>query len=328
MKKPCAKRGCPRPSKTRGLCGTHYEAARKAGDFSSAVCSIGECARPVYARGWCRIHYRRWQDHGTPDWKTPEEIPWGTCSVKGCSEREFTKKSHLCRTHYLSAREARLARNGSTCRMRGCVLPVYVEKRRLCRVHYHRFKNTGDPATPVLRIASYPTGTVCAAEGCDRTKIEGKGLCQKHYKLEQYARNPEPYRANSRNSRERHNEATQKRDRERYARDPDSYRYWRRVRKARIRGAAETHTQEEWDALLEYLEGRCAYCFEPATTLDHIVPIARGGTNAIENIVPACQSCNSSKSDNTLDEWLGFVIRPYKPRGPYRRKAQSPSVSR
>jgi 5-methylcytosine-specific restriction endonuclease McrA len=51
--------------------------------------------------------------------------------------------------------------------------------------------------------------------------------------------------------------------------------------------------------------GLCAYCLErPATTLDHAVPLSRGGTNYPENLDPACRQCNSSKHAKILhEEW-------------------------
>ncbi|WP_052360052.1 HNH endonuclease signature motif containing protein [Solidesulfovibrio alcoholivorans] len=54
----------------------------------------------------------------------------------------------------------------------------------------------------------------------------------------------------------------------------------------------------------------CAYCrargrAEAATTVDHIVPTARGGRFwDRDNLAPACASCNYSKADTPLDEWL------------------------
>lgn len=47
---------------------------------------------------------------------------------------------------------------------------------------------------------------------------------------------------------------------------------------------------------------RCALqlediCTTWATTRDHIVPLAHGGTNAHSNLQPACRECNSAKRD-------------------------------
>ena len=43
-------------------------------------------------------------------------------------------------------------------------------------------------------------------------------------------------------------------------------------------------------------QGICAYCgVEGATTVDHVVPVARGGDDSESNLVCACVSCNTSK---------------------------------
>lgn len=53
-----------------------------------------------------------------------------------------------------------------------------------------------------------------------------------------------------------------------------------------------------WKNLLA--RGRCHYCgktFAPAElTMDHIVPVARGGRSTKGNIVPSCKTCNSRKN--------------------------------
>lgn len=41
--------------------------------------------------------------------------------------------------------------------------------------------------------------------------------------------------------------------------------------------------------------GTCRYCGEPGDQIDHVVPIAMGGSNRISNLVLACQPCNSRK---------------------------------
>lgn len=47
----------------------------------------------------------------------------------------------------------------------------------------------------------------------------------------------------------------------------------------------------------------CAYCPGSCETIDHVVPLSRGGTNYEGNLVPCCKRCNSSKSDLLLIEW-------------------------
>lgn len=42
---------------------------------------------------------------------------------------------------------------------------------------------------------------------------------------------------------------------------------------------------------------RCVRCGNHADTADHIVPLAKGGTNDLRNLQPMCKSCNSAKQD-------------------------------
>ncbi len=59
-----------------------------------------------------------------------------------------------------------------------------------------------------------------------------------------------------------------------------------------------------WQAKLR--AGLCHYCgqkFKPAElTMDHVVPLARGGVSAQSNLVPACKACNSGKKLSTPAE--------------------------
>jgi 5-methylcytosine-specific restriction endonuclease McrA len=79
------------------------------------------------------------------------------------------------------------------------------------------------------------------------------------------------------------------------------------ARRARIKGASGTHTGTEIRSLVASYLGRCAYCFDAkAEHIDHVVPVAKGGTNDIGNLVPACARCNLSKGSRSL---LAFMVR-------------------
>ena len=48
----------------------------------------------------------------------------------------------------------------------------------------------------------------------------------------------------------------------------------------------------------------CFYCGSlDKLTIDHKLPISRGGDNDFNNLVPACRSCNSRKHNKTIEEW-------------------------
>jgi hypothetical protein len=62
-------------------------------------------------------------------------------------------------------------------------------------------------------------------------------------------------------------------------------------------------------------DGRhCAYCRRPGTTIDHILPVSRGGRSTWLNTVAACYDCNQLKGDRTPEE-AGMVLKatPYAP---------------
>lgn len=48
----------------------------------------------------------------------------------------------------------------------------------------------------------------------------------------------------------------------------------------------------------------CAYCgCDGDMQIEHVVPIAQGGTHALGNIIPACQRCNTNKRDHDPEMW-------------------------
>lgn len=58
-------------------------------------------------------------------------------------------------------------------------------------------------------------------------------------------------------------------------------------------------------------KGICHFCggtFPPdQLTMDHLVPVARGGKSTHGNVVPACQGCNSRKKYLLPIEWEEYL---------------------
>lgn len=64
--------------------------------------------------------------------------------------------------------------------------------------------------------------------------------------------------------------------------------------------ASEDYSRSDILARWRY---RCAYCDKPASHLDHVHPLSRGGEDVEKNILPACPECNLSKGAKSLAEW-------------------------
>ena len=64
-------------------------------------------------------------------------------------------------------------------------------------------------------------------------------------------------------------------------------------------------TDEQWDALVAAWGG-CAYCGATDRPLqrDCVLAISRGGRYTLDNVVPACGSCNASKCNDEVTAWM------------------------
>jgi len=78
-------------------------------------------------------------------------------------------------------------------------------------------------------------------------------------------------------------------------------RFSQQRRMARMAGAVNDLTIEQWEALVARFDGRCAYCGEPWTEIDHVVPVAKGGGLTRSNVLPACRPCNVVKNARSAE---------------------------
>lgn len=65
-------------------------------------------------------------------------------------------------------------------------------------------------------------------------------------------------------------------------------------------------TIREWE-MEQMLPRRCVFCgSKKGLSTDHLIPRNRGGNDDADNLVLACKSCNSSRGDKGVFEWLGL----------------------
>ena len=93
-----------------------------------------------------------------------------------------------------------------------------------------------------------------------------------------------------------------------------------RAEKAKARAL---RTSQWWKNLRG--RGECYYCrkrFHPRElTMDHIVPLVRGGKTTRSNVVPSCKECNNSKRYLLPVEWEDYLRRLA---GPLEHRARHP----
>ena len=219
-----------------------------------------------------------------------------------------------------------------TCTIESCDKPA--AGRGWCRKHYMRWYRHGDP----LGVAPAKPIPTCSVIDCDlESKSLGmcrKHYDAERYRLnsrdeqwrearrvknreqwtkhrtkrlremrDYYAQNSELLKLRAaENRRLTGRSELSTRARKTYAKRLQHYRETKRIsrikRRARVAGnGAFDVTEREIERLLRT---PCVYCGTTATprTIDHIIPIARGGRHSIGNLASACESCNKSKRDS------------------------------
>lgn len=213
-----------------------------------------------------------------------------------------------------------------------------------CEVHYSRLRRYGNP--DVLPRPKHIKSNFCSVEGCNREYF-AKGMCQKHYRKQ---RQPE-YKPRHKSKYPKicivnecekeskvlglcymHYERQRKYGDVLLGRKP----YSKRVGHCKVIGckdkiAAKDLCQNHYYIFkqipsVDYTKPfRCYICGKTYNiwptrrnskngehlSLDHLIPVSRGGTDDESNLVIACMSCNSKKHNMTYEElidWCKIVI--------------------
>lgn len=94
-----------------------------------------------------------------------------------------------------------------------------------------------------------------------------------------------------------------------YKNNPQPYKDRAKERIHLLRGNGPGISQRDWDRLVKRYNSRCAYCGEKCEpTVDHVIPVSRGGAHSIGNVVPACLFCNLSKHNKLPIEFRAWKM--------------------
>lgn len=247
--------------------------------MAQRTCKLDECERPVYGHGYCSPHWKKWRKYGDPTFlaRRPKRQGVAPCEIDGCDGLFFNRG--WCVKHY-----ARWHRYGSpTFRLRGEV----VDGKRICPrcdldlpvETFEKYRAWCEPCALAYHGARRPAWV------SRKTQPTPCDLCG------------EVFLADNRNNRycSRDCAAANK-----------NRANWKHLnaRRARLRDAfvevfdrAEVFERDGWVC------GICRDAIDPlrlwpdplSPSLDHIIPVSRGGLHARSNCQASHLACNVSK---------------------------------
>lgn len=128
---------------------------------------------------------------------------------------------------------------------------------------------------------------------------------RKEYDRVKYLKNRDKILARVKEYNRRNPESAKLRHTSWRARNPEKIREMTHARRARKNNSGGRFLVAEWRALKEAFGFVCLRCgvaeSKSKLVMDHVVPLAAGGTNDISNIQPLCAKCNSWKYTKTID---------------------------
>lgn len=88
----------------------------------------------------------------------------------------------------------------------------------------------------------------------------------------------------------------------------------------REKAAARELRKSRWWQTKIATRATCHYCGKSLKkdecTMDHVVPIVRGGRSNKGNVVIACKDCNNAKKDRLIMDWSSYTAAPSVSDGP------------
>lgn len=203
------------------------------------------------------------------------------------------------------------------CSVEGC--DRQARAKGMCRKHYMSFYRTGDP---ISKKPKYSDEDICSVNGCNKKTVV-KGMCRSHYN----SRSEAGKKANERlkvkgifveaakkyRESQKGKENIAKYNKSKEGRDNNVKS--QQKRRARKRGVEvesvapkDIYERDNWTCYLCGKEiNKTSKAPHPKSpSLDHVVPICKGGSHTYDNLKAAHLYCNQSKGGKTLEEYREY----------------------
>lgn len=242
--------------------------------MSNDTCSVEGCEARRISRGWCAKHYRRWSRYGSTDLQV---AVWQNCLECGSSLPKFQtggKTRKFCNSECRVRLEVNSAKADRLAITRVC--PVCESTFTPDKSIRRKFCSKACGKTSSRRHNSRK----CSVSECNRPH-RAKGLCHMHYKREGRAKGeikPDPWTDRRRANYQK-----------------------RRARKAQVPSESiapyEVFERDGWVCgVCERPVDRSLTHPDPASaSLDHVIPLSKGGGHVLENVQLAHLVCNVRK---------------------------------
>jgi len=116
--------------------------------------------------------------------------------------------------------------------------------------------------------------------------------------------NKEKEKERGRKYREENKEARKKTRDKYYSNNKEKCKTYWQIRRSKKLKLPFALTAKQWAQIKIDFNDECAYCGEKLPlTQEHFLALSKGGEQTIDNIIPACRSCNCSKCDKIFLDW-------------------------
>ena len=292
----------------------------------NAKCEVEDCNKRPVGKGLCGRH---WKQN-----KVKNETK--LCEIEKCKNKVNSKG--LCTWHYAKERSGK---NG-ICKVRNCKKDILIKKYELCNQHYSMLRKHGDPLAGAYRMPHKKaldnedgtrTCTKCEKRlpinnfHKDKTATGGVRATCKDCRIDHvkgwYQDNRERQAGKEKKRRLANEEKYTEKEKIRYIKDREKrielateHSHRRKARK--LETVIEKGISKK--ALKKKFGTKCHYCKKEMdfsvgvgrkfnkdmATIEHLIPLARGGEHTWENTVLACRHCNISKNAKTIVEFEEF----------------------